>query len=67
MQQVTPKFLGRIGSALVVKALDALLPGKNEKLIDVLWGSLRVNHQVQALALIDVFLASRGLNDDLFL
>jgi hypothetical protein len=67
VQQVTPKFLGRIGSALVVKALDALLPGKNEKLIDVLRGCLRMNHQVQALALIDELLASRGLNDDLFL
>src|SRR5690606_17826747 len=54
----------RISSTLVVQGLNTQLPSINEHLINFLQRTIRMDHQIDRLRLIDVLLSLRCLYDD---
>ncbi|MNV80906.1 hypothetical protein D3C71_1745380 [compost metagenome] len=64
-QEFACEFLRWVRAALVVKGLDAQLPSFNHDLVDVRKRSIRMDHEVQGLSLIQELLTVGGLDNDL--
>ena len=64
IEQIAVKPLCRAHAVLVVDGFEAEFGGGEVELVDVACRGVGVNHDVDALSLVDVFLSLRGLLDD---